>query len=59
MVLEEQERIEALRAAVAIGDEQIERGEVEHYTPELRERIMREAEQMVREGRKPSPDVLP
>ena len=59
LVLEEQERLMALRAAIAIGDEQIERGEVVLYTPELREEIKREALQMVREGRKPNRDVCP
>jgi putative addiction module CopG family antidote len=59
LVLEEQERLAAFRAAVALGDEQIERGEVDLYTPELREKLMREAQQMAREGRKPHPDVCP
>jgi antitoxin ParD1/3/4 len=59
LVLEEQDRIEVLRAAIAIGDEQIERGEVELFTPELAERLRQESLQMVREGWKPHPDVCP
>ncbi len=54
-----QRKLAAFRAAIAIGDEQIERGEVELYTPELAERLRQEALQMARDGRKPHPDVCP
>jgi antitoxin ParD1/3/4 len=59
LVLKEQRQLEALRAAVAIGDEQIERGEVDLFTPELAEKLRQEALEMAREGRKPDPDVCP
>jgi antitoxin ParD1/3/4 len=59
LVLKEQRQLDALRAAVAIGDEQIERGEVELYTPELFEEIKRSAMKKAQEGHVPSPDVCP
>ncbi len=59
LALDDVERLEVLRAALDVGDEQIERGEYEPWTPALREEIAREARQMVREGREPQPDVLP
>jgi antitoxin ParD1/3/4 len=59
LVLQEQRQREALLAAIAIGDEQIERGEVDLYTPELAEQLRQEALQMAREGRTPDPDVCP
>jgi antitoxin ParD1/3/4 len=59
LALEDQERLESLRAAIAIGDEEIERGEVVLYTPELFEEIKRNAEKKLQEGRMPDPDVCP
>jgi antitoxin ParD1/3/4 len=59
LVLKEQRQLDALRAAVAIGDEQIERGDVVLFTPELAEELRQEALQLAREGRKPDPDVCP
>lgn len=59
LALDEAERLVDLRAALAVGDAQAERGEYALWTPELRERIKREAQQMVSEGRKPHPDVCP
>jgi antitoxin ParD1/3/4 len=57
--LDDAERLEELRAALAEGDAQAERGEYELWTPELRAEIRREARQMVAEGRRPNPDVCP
>jgi antitoxin ParD1/3/4 len=59
LVLKEQRQLEALRAAIAIGDEQIERGEVNLFTLELAEKLRQEALQMAREGREPDSDVYP
>ncbi len=58
-LLEEYDRYEAFRAAVAIGYEQAERGELLPWTPELRAEIDRNVEQKAREGRKPNADVVP
>ena len=42
-LLEERDRLQRLRAALAIGDEQIERGETVPFTPGLLERLRRRA----------------
>ena len=57
--LEEEQRHAALRAAIAIGDEELARGEVVPYTPALVAEMDRNARRMVREGRTPDPDVCP
>jgi antitoxin ParD1/3/4 len=57
--LDDVERLEVLRAELAIGDAQIERGEYEEWTPELRARIAEEARQIVADRRKLNADVRP
>ena len=56
-LLEERDRFEALRAELAIGLEQIERGETVSYTPDLMDRLKREAAEAVRLG-KPIKDAV-
>jgi antitoxin ParD1/3/4 len=56
---EEDERVEALRAAVRRGDEQIERGEGTTYTPELLDKTMKQASVNARAGKKINLDVTP
>lgn len=56
---EEDEKLAALRAAVAVGDEQLERGEGMAYTPELLAKISEKAMANARKGKKVSPDVTP
>ncbi len=58
-LLDEREQTERLRAALAIGFEQIDRGEDTPYTPESRAEAMRRVKQMAAEGRRPKADVLP
>jgi antitoxin ParD1/3/4 len=60
-LMEEHERAreEALRAAVLLGYEQAERGEVAPWTPELHAEIRRNAARKVREGHRPKADVRP
>jgi antitoxin ParD1/3/4 len=58
-LMERQDRIERLRAAIAIGEAEIERGEGVEYTPQLLEEIDREADRMLAEGVAPDPDVWP
>ena len=53
----DREKLERLRAAIAVGLEEIERGEVIPFTPELMAEIDREADRMLREGEAPDPDV--
>ena len=56
-LLDERDRLERLRAEIAIGLEEDERGEVIEYTPDLMDRLMREAEEDERNG-VPSDDVV-
>lgn len=56
-LLDERDRGEALRAELQIGLEQIARGEVVDFTPELLDDLTREAEQNAREG-KPVRDAV-
>ena len=58
-LLEEYDRYEAFRAAVAAGYEEAERGEVVPYTPELFEEIRQEAAANARAGRAIDPLVTP
>lgn len=58
-LLDERDRHEQLRAAVAKGIEQLDRGEGAVYTPELRKKIRRTAMERARAGLKPKPDVVP
>jgi hypothetical protein len=39
--------------------DEADRGEVDEWTPELRERIRREAQEMYRRGEHPDPAVCP
>lgn len=57
--LEEREKGARVRAAIAVGDAQLARGEGIPYTSELMDAIEREAEEAYRRGDQPSPDVCP
>jgi len=48
-----------LRAALAIAEHQIERGQVSEWTPELHADIMRRAKAAANSGAHPKPDVCP
>lgn len=52
-------RLEALRAAVAVGLAQAERGEVAAWSPELHTTIRRRAVEKAATGERPKTDVLP
>ena len=58
-LLDERDRIEWLRAEIAIGLEQIDRGETVEYTPELMEQLKREAIEAERNGEPIDDAVLP
>jgi antitoxin ParD1/3/4 len=58
-LLEERDRLARLRAAIAVGDAQIARGEGIPYTPELLVELDREVDERVRRGDRPNPDVWP
>ncbi|HEY8034862.1 MAG TPA: type II toxin-antitoxin system ParD family antitoxin [Methylobacter sp.] len=55
---EEDEKLAALRAAVQIGDEQLNRGEGILYTPERLETITAKALANAKHGKKINPDVI-
>lgn len=57
--LDARERHQWLRAAVAEGFAQVERGEFVEYTPELLDQLDREAEELFQQGKHASPDVCP
>jgi antitoxin ParD1/3/4 len=52
-------KLQALRALVAEGLAAAERGEVDELTPELMAKIEREADEMLRLGVPPDPNVCP
>src|SRR5688500_546135 len=54
-----EERIREIRASIEKGLAELERGEGYEWTPELMEEISREADEMIRLGRLPKPDVCP
>ncbi|MGH2530690.1 MAG: type II toxin-antitoxin system ParD family antitoxin [Thermomicrobiales bacterium] len=57
LMVERDRRLQQLRAEVAIGLEQIERGELIDFTPELLDELSREAEENARNG-KPVKDAV-
>ena len=56
---EEREQLERLRELLAVGVAQMERGEAEEYTPEMRARIRESARRRLAAGERPNPDVWP
>jgi putative addiction module CopG family antidote len=59
LLLDDERQRRDLRATLAVGQAQLDRGDVVFLTTELREEIRREARQMAAEGREPNRDVLP
>lgn len=55
----EEDRIVALRAAVAKGDAQLDRGEGAEYTPKLKDQLVKNARGRVNSGKPMKRDVLP
>ncbi|MBA2519753.1 MAG: type II toxin-antitoxin system ParD family antitoxin [Chloroflexia bacterium] len=58
-LLEEQDKLHRLRAAVAIGEADLARGHVVEWTPTLLDEIWREANDAFEAGELPDPDVCP
>lgn len=56
---DDRQKLERRRAALQIGIDQIERGEVVEWTPELHAKLWENARRRAREGDQPSPDILP
>jgi antitoxin ParD1/3/4 len=59
LLMENRDRVERLRAAIALGLEQVERGEVIPWTADSMERLIQEADEEDRQGLPISADVLP
>lgn len=59
LLMENRDKVERLRAAIAVGLEQLERGEVIPWTADSMERLIREADEEDRQGLPMSADVLP
>ncbi|MGI8475614.1 MAG: type II toxin-antitoxin system ParD family antitoxin [Thermomicrobiales bacterium] len=57
--LEANERLEHLRSLLAVGMEQVRRGETVEFTPELIDEMERRAEERFLKGELPDPDVWP
>jgi hypothetical protein len=58
-VLVERNKLERLRALIAVGDEQAARGEVVPWTPDFMDRLMREADEDERMGKPFRDEVIP
>jgi len=56
---DEDEKLEALRAAIQIGDDQIAQGKCEPYSSVLMTELMRQALENSKLGKKVNPDVIP
>jgi putative addiction module CopG family antidote len=56
---ERKDQLDTLRAKVRVGLDELDRDEGAEWTPELKERLIREAEEMFRRGELPDPDVCP
>lgn len=58
-LLDNRDRLQRLRQSLIEADEAIDHGEGLEWTPELMEQIRAEAEEKVRNGYRPDPDVWP
>jgi putative addiction module CopG family antidote len=57
--LEERDKLARLRALIAVGIEQCERGEVVPWTPDFMDRVKRESEEHLRLGKPFKDEVIP
>ena len=58
-VLVERDQYARLKAAIAVGIEQLERGQVGPWTPDVLDRLKRESEEHVRLGKPFKDEVIP
>jgi hypothetical protein len=56
---ERESQLDALRAKLQIGLDELARGEGIEWTPDLMQRLSLEADEMHRRGEQPDPDVCP
>jgi antitoxin ParD1/3/4 len=59
LLMENRDKVERLRAAIAVGLEQLERGEVIPWTADSMDRLIQEADEEDRQGLPLCADVLP
>lgn len=57
--LEERDMLTRLRALIAVGIEQSERGQVVPWTPDFMDRLKRQSEENVRRGKPFKDEVIP
>lgn len=58
-VLEERNKLKRLRELIAVGEEQLARGEGIPWTPDCFERLKQEAEELARSGKPIRDEVIP
>jgi antitoxin ParD1/3/4 len=58
-LLEEREKLDHLRSLLAVGLEQLRRGEFVEFTPDYMKDVHQRAQEALRRGDKPKPDVCP
>lgn len=56
---ESERKRDTLRAALAVGFDALDRGDVVEWTPDSMTELIQEADEMNRQGIKPNPDVRP
>ena len=59
LLTEYESRLDEIRAKVQIGVDEADRGEIDDWTPELRDRLRQEADLAYRHEGLPDPDVAP
>jgi antitoxin ParD1/3/4 len=59
MLAARERRLQEIRASLAEGLAEIERGEGVEWTPELMDEISREVDERIRRGDMPNPDACP
>jgi len=57
--LTERDQLARLQTLIAVGDEQLARGQVVQWTPDTLDRLKQEADERVRIGRPFKDDVIP
>ncbi len=58
-LLDERDRRERLRASLIEAEAEIDRGDSAEWTPDLMANLVREADELHRQGVQPDPDVVP
>jgi putative addiction module CopG family antidote len=58
-VLVERDKLERLRALIAVGDEQAARGQLVPWTPDFMDRLKRQSVENVRSGKPFKDEVIP